>query len=139
MRVGARLRGTGTVYSSRAFGVMPPVRTCPSLTSAILFRKLSHQYFAQPGSSARTSHRLYARALAIPAVGFSYILPWLLLWVVRRLGVRREIEPVIPITLTLAIAGAIVVLAFNLATSLGAVRKAITGNALPVGCGFSPS
>jgi hydrogenase-4 membrane subunit HyfE len=60
-------------------------------------------------------------------------LPWLLLWVVRRLGVRREIEPVIPITLTLAIAGAIVVLAFNLATSLGAVRQAITGDALPVG------
>jgi hydrogenase-4 component E len=60
-------------------------------------------------------------------------LPWLLLWVVRRIGVRREIEPIIPITLTLAIAGAIVVLAFNLSASLGAVRQAITGDALPVG------
>jgi hydrogenase-4 component E len=60
-------------------------------------------------------------------------LPWLLLWVVGKIGVRREIEPVIPITLTLAIAGAIVVLAFNLAASLGAVRQAITGDALPVG------
>ncbi len=60
-------------------------------------------------------------------------LPWLLLWVVRRIGVRREIEPVIPITLTLAIAAGIVVLAFKLAASLGAVRQAITGDALPVG------
>jgi len=67
--------------------------------------------------------------LAVKAIA----LPWLLLWVVRRIGVRREIEPVISITVTLAIAGTIVVLAFYLSASLGAVRQAITGNALPVG------
>jgi hydrogenase-4 membrane subunit HyfE len=60
-------------------------------------------------------------------------LPWLLLWVVRRIGARREIEPVIPVSVTLLFAGVIVVLAFHLAASLGAVRQAITGNALPVG------
>jgi hydrogenase-4 component E len=60
-------------------------------------------------------------------------LPWLLLRVIRRVGVRREIEVVIPITATLAIGGGIVVLAFHLSSSLGAVRQAITGNALPVG------
>ncbi len=67
--------------------------------------------------------------IAIKAI----LLPWLLLRVVRRLAIRREIEPVIPISLTLLIAGAIVVLSFYLAASLGSVRQAITGNALPVG------
>ncbi len=60
-------------------------------------------------------------------------LPLLLLRVIRRVGVRREIEAVVPITATLAIAAGIVVLAFHLSSSLGAVRQAITGNALPVG------
>jgi hydrogenase-4 component E len=60
-------------------------------------------------------------------------LPLLLLRVIRRVGVRREIEEVVPITATLAIAAGIVVLAFHLSSSLGAVRQAITGNALPVG------
>lgn len=60
-------------------------------------------------------------------------LPWLLLWVVKRIHVRREIEPVIPITVTLSIAVLIVVFAFYLSASLGPVRQAITGNALPVG------
>jgi hydrogenase-4 component E len=61
------------------------------------------------------------------------VLPWLLIRVVKRIGVKREIEPVIPTMLTLAIAAASVVLAFHLAASLGAVRQTITGNALPVG------
>ena len=60
-------------------------------------------------------------------------LPLLLLRVIRRVGVRREIEAIVPITATLAIAAGIVVLAFHLSSSLGAVRQAITGNALPVG------
>lgn len=60
-------------------------------------------------------------------------LPWLLLWVVKRIHVRREIEPVIPVTVTLSIAALIVVFAFYLSASLGPVRQAITGNALPVG------
>jgi hydrogenase-4 membrane subunit HyfE len=63
------------------------------------------------------------------------LLPWLLLRVVRRLHIRLEIEPVIPISATLVIAGAIVVLSFYVAASLGSVRQAITGNALPVGVG----
>lgn len=61
------------------------------------------------------------------------ILPWLLFWVVRRVQIRRQIEPVIPISVTLALAAGIVVLAFHLSASLGPVRQAITGNALPVG------
>jgi hydrogenase-4 membrane subunit HyfE len=61
------------------------------------------------------------------------LLPWLLIWVVRRLQIPREIEPVIPINATLALAAGIVVLAFHLGASLGPVRQAITGNALPVG------
>jgi hydrogenase-4 membrane subunit HyfE len=61
------------------------------------------------------------------------LLPWLLIWVVRRIQIPREIEPVIPINATLALAAGIVVLAFHLSTSLGSVRQAITGNALPVG------
>jgi hydrogenase-4 component E len=61
------------------------------------------------------------------------LLPWLLIWVVRKIQIPREIEPVLPINVTLTIAAAIVVLAFHLSASLGAVRQAITGNALPVG------
>jgi hydrogenase-4 membrane subunit HyfE len=61
------------------------------------------------------------------------LLPWLLIWVVRRLAISREIEPVIPTNVTLAVAAGIVVLAFHLTASLGSVRQAITGNALPVG------
>jgi len=60
-------------------------------------------------------------------------LPWLLIWVVNRIGIHREIEPVIPINLTLVLAAAIVVLSFRLSALLGPVREAITGNALPVG------
>lgn len=70
-----------------------------------------------------------AITLVVKAIG----LPWLLLRVIRRVGVRREIETVVPITATLAVAAGIVVLAFRLSSSLGAVRQAITGNALPVG------
>lgn len=61
------------------------------------------------------------------------VLPWLLIWVVKRIQIRREIEPVIPISVTLALAAAIVLLSFQLSASLGPVRQAITGNALPVG------
>lgn len=61
------------------------------------------------------------------------LLPWLLVRVVKRVGISREIEPVIPTSVTLVIAAGIVVLAFHLNASLGAVRQAITGNALPVG------
>ncbi len=61
------------------------------------------------------------------------VLPWLLIRVVKRIGVRREVEPVIPTVATLAIAALTVVLSFHLAASLGAVRQAITGDALPVG------
>jgi hydrogenase-4 component E len=61
------------------------------------------------------------------------VLPWLLIRVVKRIGIHREIEPVIPINITLVLAAAIVVLSFWLSASLGPVRQAITGNALPVG------
>ncbi len=61
------------------------------------------------------------------------LLPWLLIWVVRRIEIPRDIEPVIPINVTLTLAAGIVVLAFHLSASLGPVRQAITGNALPVG------
>ena len=69
----------------------------------------------------------------ITVVVKAVLLPWLLIWVVRRIQIPREIEPVIPINATLALAAGIVVLAFRLAASLGPVRQAITGNALPVG------
>ena len=61
------------------------------------------------------------------------LLPWVLHWVVRRMNVRREVEAVIPIAATLALAVAVVVMSFHLSASLGAVRQSITGNALPVG------
>jgi hydrogenase-4 membrane subunit HyfE len=61
------------------------------------------------------------------------VLPWLLHWVVRRMDVRREVEPVIPVLATLALAMAVVVMSFHLSASLGSVRQSITGNALPVG------
>ena len=61
------------------------------------------------------------------------VLPWVLHWVVQRMNVRREVEPVIPIGATLALAVVIVVASFQLSASLGPVRQAITGNALPVG------
>jgi hydrogenase-4 component E len=61
------------------------------------------------------------------------LLPWVLYWVVQRMNVRREVEPVIPIAATLVLAVAIVVMSFHLSASLGPVRQAITGNALPVG------
>ncbi len=61
------------------------------------------------------------------------LLPWVLHRVVRRMDVRREVEPVIPIAATLALAVVIVVASFQLSASLGPVRQSITGNALPVG------
>ena len=67
--------------------------------------------------------------LAVKAVA----LPWVLHWVVRRMNVRREVEPVIPVAATLVLALMVVVMAFHLSASLGTVRQAITGNALPVG------
>src|SRR3970282_142152 len=60
-------------------------------------------------------------------------LPWVLHWVVRRRNIRREVEPVIPVAATLALAVLVVVMSFHLNASLGSVRQAITGNALPVG------
>jgi hydrogenase-4 component E len=60
-------------------------------------------------------------------------LPWLLLSAIRRVNIHRRIEAVIPVTVTLAIAAAIVMLAFYLASSLGSVEEVITGNALPIG------
>ena len=60
-------------------------------------------------------------------------LPWVLHWVVRRMNVRREVEAVIPVAATLALTVAVVVMSFHLNASLGSVRPAITGNALPVG------
>ncbi len=60
-------------------------------------------------------------------------LPWLLFWVMGRLRIRRAVDAVVPITATLILAGAIVVIAFHLSSSLHAFRSAITGNALPVG------
>ena len=61
------------------------------------------------------------------------LLPWVLHWVVRRMNVQREVESVLPVAATLAIGLAVVVMAFHLSASLGPVRQAITGNALPVG------
>lgn len=60
-------------------------------------------------------------------------LPWLLFRVITRIQIRRVIEPVIPISVTLALASGIVVLSFHLSAALGPVRQAITGHALPVG------
>ena len=67
--------------------------------------------------------------LAVKAV----VLPWVLHRVVQRMNVQREVESVIPVAATLALAVAVVVMAFHLSASLGLVRQAITGNALPVG------
>jgi hydrogenase-4 component E len=61
------------------------------------------------------------------------MLPWVLHSVVRRMNVRREVEPVIPIAGTLALAVMVVVMSFHLSATLGPVNQAITGNALPVG------
>jgi hydrogenase-4 component E len=69
----------------------------------------------------------------ITIVAKAILLPWLLIRVVRRVQISREIEPVIPAYATLTLAAGIVVLAFHLNASLGPVRQAITGNALPVG------
>jgi hydrogenase-4 component E len=63
----------------------------------------------------------------------AFVLPWLLIRVVRTVQISREIEPAIPMNLTLVAAAGIVVLAFHLNASLGPVRQTITGNALPVG------
>ena len=60
-------------------------------------------------------------------------LPWLLLRVVKKIQIRRDIEAVVPIAVTLVAAAGMVVLAFHLSASLGPVQQAITGNALPVG------
>ncbi len=69
----------------------------------------------------------------ITIVAKAVLLPWLLIQVVNRVRISREIESVIPASLTLILAAGIVVLAFHLNASLGTVRQAITGNALPVG------
>ena len=69
----------------------------------------------------------------ITIVAKAVLLPWLLIRVVRRVRISREIESVIPAYATLTLAAGIVVLAFHLNASLGQVRQAITGNAMPVG------
>ncbi len=69
----------------------------------------------------------------ITIVAKAVLLPWLLIWVVKRSNIPRDIEPVLPVNLTLVLAALVVVLAFHLSASLGSVRQAITGNALPVG------
>ncbi len=69
----------------------------------------------------------------ITIVAKAILLPWLLIGVVRRVHISKEIEPVIPAHVTLALAAGIVVLAFHLNATLGTVRQAVTGNALPVG------
>jgi hydrogenase-4 membrane subunit HyfE len=61
------------------------------------------------------------------------VLPLVLYRVVRRMNVRREVEPVIPVAATLALAVMVVVMSFHLSATLGPVGQAITGNALPVG------
>lgn len=61
------------------------------------------------------------------------VLPWLLLRVIQKMRINRKIEALIPVTVTLVIAAAIVMLAFHLSTSLGSVKQVITGNALPIG------
>ncbi len=61
------------------------------------------------------------------------VLPWLLIRVVRRVQISPRDRAGDPHHLTLTIAAGIVVLAFHLSASLGPVRQAITGNALPVG------
>jgi hydrogenase-4 component E len=61
------------------------------------------------------------------------VLPSLLLRVIHRLRIHNQIEAIIPVTVTLAIAAAIVMIAFNLSSSLGTVKQVITGNALPIG------
>jgi hydrogenase-4 component E len=60
-------------------------------------------------------------------------LPWLLLRVIRRMRIHRTIEALIPVTVTLAMAAAIVMLTFYLSSSMGSVKQVITGNALPIG------
>jgi hydrogenase-4 component E len=69
----------------------------------------------------------------ITIVAKAILLPWLLIVVVNRVHISREIESVISMPLTLIAGAGIVVLAFHLNASLGGVRQAITGNALPVG------
>jgi hydrogenase-4 component E len=69
----------------------------------------------------------------ITIVAKAILLPWLLIRVVRRVQIAREIESVIPTYLTFTLAAGVVVLAFHLNASLGPVHQAITGNALPVG------
>ncbi|MFZ2653536.1 MAG: hypothetical protein WAX69_01345 [Victivallales bacterium] len=61
------------------------------------------------------------------------VLPYLLLKVIPRMRISRKIKPLIPVTVTLAIAAAIIMLTFYLSSSLGSVRQVITGNALPIG------
>ncbi len=67
--------------------------------------------------------------LAVKAIA----LPWVLHGVARRMDVRREVEPVIPIGVTLALAVVVVGVSFQLNASLASVHRAIAGNALPVG------
>ncbi len=69
----------------------------------------------------------------VTIVAKAVLLPWLLMVVVNRVHISREIEPVMPAPVILILAAGIVVLAFHLNASLGTVRQAITGNALPVG------
>ncbi len=61
------------------------------------------------------------------------VLPYLLLKVIPRMRISRKIKPLIPVNVTLAIAAAIIMLAFYMSSSLGSVRQVITGNALPIG------
>jgi hydrogenase-4 membrane subunit HyfE len=61
------------------------------------------------------------------------VLPWLLLRVIHRMRIHHKIDPLIPVTTTLAIAAAIVMLAFYLSSSLVLLKQVITGNALPIG------
>jgi hydrogenase-4 membrane subunit HyfE len=55
------------------------------------------------------------------------LLPWLLIRVVKRINIGRDIEPVIPINVTLLFAAGIVVLAFHLSASLVGIALILLG------------
>jgi hydrogenase-4 component E len=61
------------------------------------------------------------------------VLPRLLTFIIRRLKVPQEIEPILWVPAPLAIATVVVLLAFYVTEPLSGLKQAVTGDALPYG------
>jgi hydrogenase-4 component E len=87
-------------------------------------------------STAVVAHSTHQSHLYISAaITFALkvvLLPWFLHWLIRKLNVRWDVEPLINIPATMLIGIALVIFAFNLAAPISEIAGTITKSALGI-------